>query len=292
MVRMFNGRRDEMFMPCKYDAIRQQCGSYKINVSPGNVYLQPKYRMDTLWLSLTDTATGDFWAGRTDNKLAIKYFNGWKPALFNQKQGNVNTSSVLSFGIDGKYAYAEALNGDFKLSFTPWDPTNSDFNQAEWTFTCNAPDFMPIGFSSQVCGGVEARESAKRRDELGLKNRVQLIHYDVFTNEQIVQTNPKCANATRLMTQVCTEDQRIEAVKTCGQILSSSGHTQCITKYSCDPMDAFTDCIDWVCSGYTDDFACERLGQSMDLCRTFRENDLTAKVDNAKCFMDFLHIEN
>jgi len=292
MVREFNGRREETFMPCKYDAVRQQCGRYEINVSPGNVYFRPKYRIDSLWLGITDTETGDFWTGRTDNKIAVKYHNGWNTELFNQKSGSVTTDELLVFGNEDKAGYVEAKNGDFRVSFTPWDPENKDYRLAKWSFTCFANDFEAAGFSKQVCGGTDKHETSERRDELGLKDRTQLIHYDVFTNTEIEQTNPKCANATRLMTEECSESQRIEAVMTCGQILSSKRHTQCITKYSCDPMDSFVDCIDWVCSNYKDDFACERLGQSIDLCRNFRENDLTARVDDAKCFRDFLHINH
>jgi len=291
MVREFNGRREETFMPCKYDAVRQQCGRYEINVTPGNIYLRPKYRVDSLWLGVKDTVTGDFWTGRTDNKIAVKFHNGWNTELFNQKSGSVSTDDLLVFGNQGKYGFVEAKNGDFRVSFQPWDPENEKYNLAEWVFQCNDEDFEPLGFSSQVCGGRDDHETADRRDELGLKDRTQLIHYDVFTNTEIVQTNPKCANATRLMTEVCTEEQRLEAVMTCGQILSSKRHTQCITKYSCDPMDTFVDCVDWVCSGYSDDFACERLGKQIDLCRNFRQNDLSARVDNAKCFRDFLHID-
>ena len=69
----FNGRRQEMYFPCKYWALRaQQCGKYRINLSPGHRWLYPRYFLDTLWLGVRDTESGEEWTGRTDNKLAVK----------------------------------------------------------------------------------------------------------------------------------------------------------------------------------------------------------------------------
>ena len=51
------------------------------------------------------------------------------------------------------------------------------------------------------------------------------------------------------------------------------------------------DCLDWVCGGYTDRYACERVGSGIDMCRRFREGDLTLKVDQENCYKDFLSIE-
>jgi len=292
VVRQFSGRRDELFMPCKYDAVKQRCGKYDVKLTPGNIYMQPKFRMDSLWLAVTDTETGEVWAGRSTNKIAVKYYRGWSTELFNQKGGSMATEDLLVFGTEGNYGFAEAVNGDFRVSFMPWDPENKDFNQASWVFACNAPNFVPSGFAKQVCGGSDPRESAEKRNEMGLNSRIQLIQYNIFTNTDIVQTNSQCANVTRLMTQVCTEEQRKDAVMTCGEMLSSRKHTKCITKYACDPMEAFKDCVEWVCSDYQDDLACERLGEAMDMCRTFKEGNLTAKVEDAKCFRDFLHLED
>ena len=71
-VRQFNGRKEAVKLPCKYHAVRQNCGKYYINLTPGNIYLAPKYRLDSLWLGVLDLDTGDKWEGRTDNKLSVK----------------------------------------------------------------------------------------------------------------------------------------------------------------------------------------------------------------------------
>ena len=60
-------------MPCKYHAVKQVCGDYDILLSPGNRYLFPKYRLDTLWLGIKNASNPEqFWEGRTTNKLAVK----------------------------------------------------------------------------------------------------------------------------------------------------------------------------------------------------------------------------
>ncbi|KAL8616771.1 hypothetical protein ACOMHN_017808 [Nucella lapillus] len=126
-------------------------------------------------------------------------------------------------------------------------------------------------------------------EELGLDDRTQFIYYDVFTNTGLTQTNPKCSAATDIMTLDCTEEQRRQAMVTCTQILSSYQHTKCLTKYNCDPMDVFVDCLQWTCSNFTDTSACERIGEGIHMCRNFK--DLTERVENANCYTQFLPIE-
>ena len=73
MVRQFNGRKEDSKMPCKYNAVQQQCGKYIVNLTPGNVYLHPNYRLDSLWMAIKEVGShGNMWDGRTDNKKAIK----------------------------------------------------------------------------------------------------------------------------------------------------------------------------------------------------------------------------
>ena len=72
-VRQFNGRKEDVRMPCKYHAVRQQCGDYAIFLTPGNRYMYPKYRLDSLWFKVANASDpGQYWRGRTDNKLARK----------------------------------------------------------------------------------------------------------------------------------------------------------------------------------------------------------------------------
>ena len=70
-VLQFNRRKQEMYFPYKYRALRRQpCGKYEINLSPGHRWLYPRYFLDTLWLGVIDTDTGLVWKGRTD-KIAV-----------------------------------------------------------------------------------------------------------------------------------------------------------------------------------------------------------------------------
>ncbi|KAK7107461.1 uncharacterized protein [Littorina saxatilis] len=290
MLQQFNGRKESTAMPCKYHAVRTKCGKYFVNLTPGNIFVHPKYRLNTLWLGVRELDTDKEWEGRTDNKVAVKFFNGWKSELFNKKDGVLNTEDVLTFSKDAMGTHATAKNGDFKVTFVPWDPENDNFPLSKWRFECNADDFEPASYPDQVCGSADKRETVERTEMLGFDERTQTVFHDVFTNTNITQTNPKCANATMMLTEMCTEQQRKTAIITCGQILSSLKHTKCLTKYTCDPMDVFVDCIDWVCSDFSDDAACERVGMGIDMCRTFRDGNLTMRVENAKCYTEFLPI--
>ena len=42
------------------------------------------------------------------------------------------------------------------------------------------------------------------------------------------------------MTKQCTtQESRTEAIELCHYILDSDGHTQCVVKFACNPIDAF-----------------------------------------------------
>ena len=46
--------------------------------------------------------------------------------------------------------------------------------------------------------------------------------------------------ATKTLTKQCTShESRKQAIELCHFILDSDGHTQCVVKYACNPMNAF-----------------------------------------------------
>ena len=54
-----------------------------------------------------------------------------------------------------------------------------------------------------------------------------------------VSRNPLCEEATKILVDNCTEEARKLAITTCKQILHSQNHVECVTKYSCDPMEVY-----------------------------------------------------
>ena len=54
-----------------------------------------------------------------------------------------------------------------------------------------------------------------------------------------VSRNPLCEEATNILVDNCTEEARTLAITTCKQILHSQSHVECVTKYSCDPMEVY-----------------------------------------------------
>ena len=73
MVQQFNQRSEDTKMPCKYHAVRQVCGDYFINLTPGNLYMYPKYCLESLWLGIRMAGQSEtLWEGRTTNKKAVK----------------------------------------------------------------------------------------------------------------------------------------------------------------------------------------------------------------------------
>eukprot|EP00745_Piridium_sociabile_P020944 TRINITY_DN32282_c0_g1_i7.p2 TRINITY_DN32282_c0_g1~~TRINITY_DN32282_c0_g1_i7.p2 ORF type:complete len:148 (+),score=28.51 TRINITY_DN32282_c0_g1_i7:133-576(+) len=140
-------------MPCKYNAVRQQCGDYTVVLSPGIITMGNQYRLNTIWLELTNQDDKE-WEGRTTNKKAVKFINGNSTELFTKRNtGGLETEDVLTFRVEDKSTVVETIDGSMKVTFSPWDPDRRDdgFKKSYWTFKCHMDDAMEP-YPKQVCG--------------------------------------------------------------------------------------------------------------------------------------------
>nr|KAG5703956.1 hypothetical protein BaRGS_020553 [Batillaria attramentaria] len=206
-----------------------------------------------------------------------------QPAPFAKIDGSKETEELFSFSKTRKEVKIAEKKGAFHVSFGPYDPEEG-FKSSSWEFACFGPGKMQLTqYPTQICGdGIAAR-----RDELGFKDKIQAFFYDVFTNRDIAQTNPKCKEATDIMTKDCSDEGKKDAITRCYKIMDSDAHAKCANKFSCDIMDVFVDCVRFVCSSFSDTAACNRIGSSIDLCREFP--GLSDKVDEANCYKDFVY---
>eukprot|EP00745_Piridium_sociabile_P020943 TRINITY_DN32282_c0_g1_i3.p1 TRINITY_DN32282_c0_g1~~TRINITY_DN32282_c0_g1_i3.p1 ORF type:complete len:348 (+),score=67.04 TRINITY_DN32282_c0_g1_i3:166-1209(+) len=302
-VHTFNETAVRIQMPCKYNAVRQQCGDYTVVLSPGIITMGNQYRLNTMWLGLKNQ-NGEEWEGRTTNKKAVKFINGNSTELFTRKKGGLKTEDVLTFSVHEKTTVAKTTDGSMTVTFAPWDPDSRDkgFKKSYWSFKCHMNDAMEP-YPKQVCGarkedGFQQGKKTEDGTDDGMTPE-QMFLYNIFmeTDTNITQTEEKCLAVENIMQNNCTEEMRIEAMVTCTEIIvptmtkkGPSQKSNCINKYSCSPMHVFVDCVAWVCGNYGKTEACERIGESIDMCKEFKEGNLTKKVDDAKCYRDFLPI--
>ncbi|KAK7107457.1 uncharacterized protein [Littorina saxatilis] len=294
-LEQFSKRTLKMMVPCKYNAVLQQCGPYKVTVTPGQRWLYPTYIIDSVWIAVENTETGHTWEGRSSNKLAALYIvkgeeGGRSP--ISKKEGDYNTEDLFTITSTTKDVTIAEKKGVFSITVGPFDFNGNKNRDSRMEFVCNAEDELEE-YPKQFCGSKEGKEIKVRTEKLFInKKRIDLtIMHDVFTDTSVVQTNPLCKESVRILTQDCAnETERAEAIKTCHHILDSNGHTECVVKFACDPMDVFKNCLQYACSGYTDEDACERVGQAIDMCREFPE--LTPKVKEANCYKDLLTAED
>ena len=54
-----------------------------------------------------------------------------------------------------------------------------------------------------------------------------------------MSSNSLCKDATYILLDNCTAETRKLAITTCKQILHSTNHMKCVTKYACDPMEIY-----------------------------------------------------
>lgn len=296
----FSGGKGKMDVPCKYPVLRQQCGEYFIRVTPGSVYVR-RYFINTVWFKVEKN--GKSWEARTSSKIAVKFINdtiGLRDA-FHQKSGDLNPDEEFDFTKTGTNLTIAAKDGSFSFTFGPYDPLGTKHKNVGFEFTCNRED-PASGFPEQFCGGDTDEDLKRKADALGyfkcknlpekcngvLKDdpEVKTYYFHLFTDDTIDQTpSPKCALATNYLINGCKNDtQRADAIEKCYRILYSSGHRKCATMFSCELMDVFSSCINFVCTG--NDTACYEVASAIDNCRDFK--GLSSLIQEAGCYKGFL----
>lgn len=313
---MFSKKDIALPVPCKYWAVKKQkCGKWKVSVTPGNRWLGKLYRLDTLWVSAIDDSDSNVrFEGRTTNKLAVKFINSKGTRnLFNKKGGNLNVDEIFNQGFDEDGApYAEDKDKNFRITFQPWQKSYSKtydkekHAQSKFTFECFKDDELN-DFPSQMCGNEtkpDLLEMSKmdpflmKGGKSDLNERIYL-YYHLFMNEDVTQMDGRCIDAVNILNDNCTSfDERLDALKHCEQIIAGGRHTECVTKYSCDPMDIFNACLRWGCTGdkpwdKKNTGPCEETGAGIDLCPPFSSvyADLTGVMRDANCYKDFLPLK-
>ncbi|GLS81919.1 hypothetical protein GCM10007893_27660 [Paracoccus marinus] len=270
--------------------------------------------MTTVWLSIySDDANFEI---RTSNKIVIKFLdaNGKGRSLF--QDANSNTQSEDKFyelfeetisTKDGvKWAHLKARNGDFTFSMTPWHPRESSYQEAMFRFECSSEDML-YPFTTQMCGNgskshlsdLTTATSGETPFNLPDKFENLVVLYHIFKSHLVQQTNEKCQEAVNIFRDTCdTFDKTLRALKHCHEILTSASHTLCVTRFSCDPMDVFNNCMKWGCMGEgfvantdAEKEVCFALGEGIDLCPDFVSTsldvNLTRRLIQSKCYKEY-----
>jgi len=297
----FNTKNQDLMIPCKYNALKaQQCGKWKITLSPGNIWMYPKYQLDTLHMFF-ENDKGDFWEGRITNKLAVHWLANPKGEPVATRDGNIKKlKKFFRFKKDKKATVTIAdKKNEFKISFTPWDPSaRAKFPNSEWRFDCNVDGVKLNPFPDQMCGN-ETRnvveDIAKQQFGLGTNFQNLALLFATFTNPEIAHTDPMCSAATDVMVKKCSNDQqRMNVIKNCQPILGIKNHAECISAgEACTPMETFLACVKWGCTDFSrkEKDLCYDVATQIDMCAVISNGgNLTARVYDANCYADFLAV--
>nr|KAG5703962.1 hypothetical protein BaRGS_020559 [Batillaria attramentaria] len=290
------GKAGKLEVPCKYGAVRQQCGDYFVRLTPGNVYIN-RYFINTVWLEVR-TKDGREWRGRTSTDQpslpSLQFINdaGDVREAFQMKQpSDYETDDLFDFTKTENDITATVKDGSFSVTFGPFDPTGSKHRNVGLTFTCTRDD-SPPEFPIQICGGEDPKDVQYMAEELGFKPndkfkphmRDQTYYYAIFTDPDLDQTPDTMLN-------VCPDGaKRKEAIENCYMILYSKPHRKCATKYSCELIDVFANCVKFVCSDYKDEVACQAVAEAIDMCRNFP--GLSDRILEAKCYTGFIVLDS
>ncbi|GLT12957.1 hypothetical protein GCM10007928_51910 [Sulfitobacter porphyrae] len=305
VIEHFNGRANEVTIPCKYNALKhQQCGPYFITLTPGNVWLGERYYLNSLWLSVEHETSGKKWDFRTTNKLALKHYRSeGSRSLFNEKTDNADDE--FEYGLEngkGPTSFIQDKGGKyFKLTFDPWLSIKKKGNKmdrkvsahANFEFQCFAEEKEDyIDYPEQICGGFNKKVLDRATEppyNLQSNHRVTIIYYDILMSD-VLQTDERCFNASNMIKNNCGDlDQQLLVLKNCMAILAKPKDTQCVTYYSCHPMDTFNACLEWGCGGFDKDHpSCHKLGEAIDLCSDITgPGNITERLRDSHCYKEF-----
>lgn len=272
LLQQFAGKKYRMRFPCKYNAVRNQvCGAYSVTVSPTNALtVKGKYIITSLWLGLTEIATGKKWEGRTSVKIATKYLKEFKDVPFNTKFSSVGFTFATLFDVTPgteNYVEVKAKNGDFRVKFGVYDSI-LEHKASGFEFECYRGTTLNP-YPDQICGNDTVKSIRNlRMDALAVQKPIEAILYDVFANPDNIVAQPysdHCQRAENTLRSRC-EGRQLEAIKYCWRIVGSPRHTNCFATDFHHAGEVFWHCLEFVCSNFEVEPFCPNLAAALDLC--------------------------
>merc|ERR1712121_311704 len=203
-----------------------------------------------------------------------------------QKDGRLDTKDVFRFP-DPKRNHNDVVieekGGDFTLSFGLFDPDRNWHESSYFHFECKAQRFEPSDYPEQLCG------NGTKNDVKGFKNkkewkeyRIATLFLNVFSSEaSLTQTDRDSAAASNVMTNRCgNAAQQYQASALCWPLLGDKRWQRKLSRNGDNPIFAFRNCVEFVCSKFKDGASCRALSEQLDSIPCLK--GVSEEVDN-KC---------
>ncbi|XP_025098662.1 uncharacterized protein LOC112566615 isoform X1 [Pomacea canaliculata] len=286
----FSEDTDRLKIPCKYNAVRQTCGRYFINVTPGNDIRSDtgEYYVDTMWVSVTDTETKQTWEGRTSTKIAQKAISDPARSPFNTKTNQLDINSICTTGTneDTNQVYLIEKNGLFSISFGVYEEGGRKSKTSTWDFECNDSNVELVPYPEQACGNLTEDVVKNIRKDMDFSQDNEVYMYYVLNNKPIAQTSAICKSLEDIFANDRCGDREALAIHSCYKIVYSGPIYKKLLRFGTDPKTVWKACIDYVCSDFTDQVTCEYLGEALDEVK--KPSDLIAKkIEENNCYAGY-----
>lgn len=272
LLEKFNGDNGVIKVPCKFHASTFSCQGYTVRVAPGMATDQKfRFYTNTMWVSISKDSTDHYWHGRTSALRMKSHFKqdvvGKAP--FATKDENLTGADFSIEQTPDEDTYSVTLSvsdADFQVIYYAYDHGNrTRRNLSGIKLMC--PD-VAFGrdntYPNNICGSEsDSVPLETRKTALGLDSIPQTLMYDILNNTKVEQGNCQCETAISVFHQ-CSETERSQAIKSCGNIIADSSVGQCLSHYNFDPMDVFIYCLRYKCTGPSD--SCYLLQEALDVC--------------------------
>ncbi|XP_025098667.1 uncharacterized protein LOC112566617 [Pomacea canaliculata] len=283
----FSEDTDRLKIPCKYNAVRQTCGRYFINVTPGNDIRSDtgEYYVETMWVSITDTETKQKWEGRTSTKIAQKAINDPARSPFQTKTNELDINSICTIGAneDTNQVYLMEKNGLFSISFGVYEEGGRKSKTSTWEFECNDNNVELAPYPQQVCGNLTEDVVKNIRKDMDFSQDNEVYMYYVLNNKAIAQTSEVCKYLEETFTTGRCKAREALAVHLCYRVVYSGFIYKKLLRFGTDPKYVWKACIDYVCSDFTDQVTCEYLGEALDEVKK-PSDTIAKKIEENNCY--------
>ncbi|PVD28987.1 hypothetical protein C0Q70_11584 [Pomacea canaliculata] len=292
-ITLFSGTMERLKFPCKYNAVRQQCGPYFINLTPGSDIRMDtgEYYEGTMWASIALIKTGQKWEGRTSVKIASKYINDTVTRRpFHTKNRGLDITSIATFekNDEANSVSLREKNNVFTITFGAYQEGGLKNKVSGWEFVCNDPSAVLAPYPTQVCGNLTEDNLKAIRLELDFRQDNQVLMLNVFNDTSITQTDEDCKNVQREFVSASQAD-REAAMRECFPIVFYGKIYKPMIKDNFRPAKVLRNCVTFVVSGYTDDASCEYLAEALDDAARVSEK-IAQKIQEKQCYPDFRRV--
>jgi len=257
-------------LACKYRAAEFKCGNHLVQVTPGQAFdKRGRYYTDTVWVSVVQEGTDNYWMGRTSALKVNRYFDNpqgrspWATKESSLPQGSFEIK--MQDDGDTRTTTLTSNPGKWTVAFQAYSTSDKQRKKnAGVTISCPHADFTDISnYPDTLCGNDTSRDAVREtKKDQSLVSSTKSVLYNILNMEHVYQTDFMCEKAVNVFER-CPKDKS-EVIKDCTHLAVNSNAIRCLLDNGINPTAAFAHCLKLKC--FDDVHSCDVLTDMLQDC--------------------------